>query len=164
MSEIKLVSEEKYNFCKGCFFNDRGSDVFDYRCKHKKQIIKGRSVTCGESDSIYKKEKDMNKMPDLKAGMIVNYVSDNYGDYGLYLYINDKWGMSLDGKDRQGINDVKITEIYKIDDDGASSFVGISGKLIKIWSIKSDKDIKIEELQKRMDAISKEMEKLKSNA
>ena len=111
-------------------------------------------------EELEKREKDMNKMPELKAGMIVKYKNDDC----MGLYINDKWVMSLDNNTWWGeaYGDKIIESIYSFGSDYVSrTFKDCFKNSTLIWSRKSDKDIKIEEIQVKMDQLKKELDELK---
>lgn len=132
---------------------------YKYSCDETKGNITGDYFK--EKDLVlYKEEKDMNEMPELKAGMIVK---GNFSD-NLFLYINDSWAMNLN-LDRDWINISEhdkdfIIEIYECV-HYSKTYTTCTQNLKLIWSRKSDKDIEIEEIQKEMDKLNKRMEGLK---
>ena len=163
------VPEETRGTCIGCMFNSTKKEDAYIGCKDREQMINGEKINCGDSARIYKEveeeKEDMNEMPKLKSGMIVNYVHKEFGDYGLYLYMNDTWGMSLDGESRQGnTKGIEITEIHELKGDGASSFNFIQGNLKLIWKKKSEKQTKIEALEKTVENALEQIKELKEEA
>jgi hypothetical protein len=144
--KVIAVPEEKNNSCKGCDFNN-GSDMYDWTCPHKDQIVDGVKMSCGDKGSyIFKRveEKDMNEMPTLDSGMIVELKNGSK-----YLHINNEWGLSLCGSSYfKDVAEHDIISIYEA--SGFKGFTSLGGGLKLIWSRKSDNDIKIEELQESL--------------
>jgi hypothetical protein len=157
MKKLTMIPEEEYNICKGCCFN-KGSEKYDWTCKHKRQSIDNNIVNCGTDRSIYKEEKEMNKMPALESGNIVTWRFS--GEDLTSLYLSNSLSMNID-RDTWTSNDLLTHNIIAIYEVKSGSFNDIRENMNLIWSRKSDKDIKIEALQKKMDEISKEMEELK---
>ena len=120
-------------------------------------------------EELNRREKDMNEMPELRASQIILDKSGNYRMVMLLNKNNNIYGGDFTLIDRKGytvnliVNDVE--KVYQVDSPSYAWYFNANGKVTEycelIWSRKSDKDIKIEELQKKMDAISKEMEELK---
>ncbi|MCP4988510.1 MAG: hypothetical protein GY928_21400 [Colwellia sp.] len=135
-------------------------------CSHCPQYYTMHEITDEEiypqlvnqyKEELERREKDMNTMPELKAGMIVEWIYD--GGTLRSLYITSEWCLNIDRDTwTSTLQDKHIVAIYK---GSRGSFDDISDGMTLIWSRKSDKDLKIEELQEKMDAISKEMEELK---
>ena len=68
-------------------------------CKEMAQIINGKKWDCSNDRIVYKEEKDMNKMPTLEAGMIIEMavrmeMTVRDIDYK-YLYIKDSYLINL---------------------------------------------------------------------
>jgi hypothetical protein len=138
---------------------------FDYICNLGKenkaeQFINGVEYNCSGDDVIYKevKEKDMDEMPELKAGMIVELYNELTDDnYGLYLYINKDWTISLSKNEWCGINDdVKVIGVRKAD---AKTWSSLGRANTLQWSKQSPEDKKISEIEKTIESMNKEHNK-----
>jgi hypothetical protein len=161
--KIIAIPEEREGSCVGCVINPNNSycSPCSEKCDEFK-ILNGflNGYSCSNNKTIFKEEKDMNTMPELKAGMIFK---GQYSKTNLFLYINDHWSMCLTNNEWTSLNpNTKdyVVEIYECK-SGIKTYEECTNNLELIWSRKSDKDIKIEEIQKKMDALSKEMEELK---
>jgi hypothetical protein len=90
-----------------------------------------------------------NEMPELKAGMVLRLIDmktlDNLGDH---LFINKNWLIIL-GSDgfRRLDKSNKIVKIFDVGNYDGLPFSSINKHLNLIWSKKSEKETKIEEIE-----------------
>ena len=129
-------------------------DYSDGGCKN---VGKEREHRLFKEELKRREEKEMNKMPELKAGMIIK---GKYSKDKLYLYVNEDWAMCLNGD--QWISDnVKnfVTAIYK--SKGIGTYEDCAKHLELIWSKKSDTQIKIDELSETINKANIQIEELR---
>jgi hypothetical protein len=128
----------------------------------KKCPFSGKSCTINADErrkafkeELNRREKDMNEMPELKAGMLIEvFDREDNETYGLYLYINDEWLINIDSSGYISLkNHVGISKIYNTE---LHSFNHITDDSTLIWSRKSDNDIKIEEIEKTINNMDQE--------
>ena len=145
---------------KGCY----GIDCHADNCPIKSfcHLMTMDEVSFVMKEELNRREKDMNEMPELKAGMIVDYEGHGLllclpdGDGYIRFYEPNLYGAEVDRGN--------ITKIYN--HTGNRHYKAMfeeprGSDLILIWSRKSDNDIKIEEIQNKMNELSKELEELK---
>lgn len=111
-----------------------------------------------ERHELFKKELERrikleNKMPELKAGMVVE-VDHGIAGKNKYLVITKDWGISIEEKGYTSFSnneDNPITDIYSVTD--ICSLKHISKYLKLIWSKNSPNQQKIEEIKKTIEEL-----------
>jgi hypothetical protein len=158
MKKIIAVPGGDYRSCSGCVLSDKGCEGLG-----TKRNIKGVAYDCLKDRIIYKEEEiEVNEMPELKAGMIVDY-----DGHGFLLCLPKRSGaMGFYKSNLYGAEEdlTKIKAIY-INDSGnhykAVFDDGVDKVLKPIWSRKPGNDIKIEALEQTIKTAMKQIEELK---
>lgn len=159
-----ITTEEIRSMFKNC---ERNKDIHCYgiyciRCPFQdiddKNLCEGYIQQDGFNmfkKELERREKMNNKMPELEAGMIVEW--DFNGEILFDLMINESLYVSLNEDYWRGIppEDDKIINIYKVIGCALSDMLTFKKR---IWSKKSDNDIKIEEIQETIDKLQKDHE------
>lgn len=156
MGKLCVIKDRKNSVCTGCCFNPRNM-THNMVCVSDDQVIDGIKYNCIKDAVIYKREKSMNEMPELKAGMIVEYK----GSGNKYLYINDNWLMGLRLDIWTSFSSEHVNKIYSRG-QALGTYINTCDDLKLIWSRKSEKDIKIENLEKTVKDALAQIEELKS--
>lgn len=135
-----------YNgFCMGI----RCTKQCPFYCNGNKCKDNQNTIRMLFQEELNRREKDMNKMPELKAGMIVEY---NKGVFRILLPLSYGLGACNSIGQDSSLCEESITNIFSNTKDNNYSHFFRNDTQTKsmelIWSRKSDKDIKIEELQK----------------
>jgi len=142
------------NACTYIYYSDCPDDNCCISVSTKKQHKAFRA-------ELERREGMKNEIPELKAGMIVEYTSKEFGVLGLYLYINNDWGLELSGNGKQSFcYDISVTKIFNIGGQNSYSFNNIKNNLNLIWS-RNPNQSKIEELEKTVREALKQIEELK---
>ena len=152
--KLKAVPDVIKESCEGCIFNINPKMN---RCATQIQIINGRKYSCGSDKIIYQEEKNMNKMPELKAGMVVE---KDDGEFLLCLPSNDE--ILLYNKELRGGDDCSnINAIYYKESafhySGIFESGNIKGHLKLIWSKKSTE---LEELEKAYEELGQKIKEM----
>jgi hypothetical protein len=177
--EVKLdfsgISTEELRYAiegyrKGENLPCRGIMCLDNRCPFSNSVTgNGHCKSRRDAELHYelfkeelnRREKDMNEMPTLEAGMIVELDNNDTGYLGRYLYINDGW-MIKDLHSWMNLEDsetiiTKVFSVYIKSNSGCNyNTIGDENNHKLIWSRKSDNDIKIEQLQKKFESMETE--------
>lgn len=148
--KLRYAAKETGCFGIGCEDDDC---PFGDICKY----IPASEIIEAFKQELNRREKDVNTMPELKAGMIVEWM--DFGTTRKSLYINDEVSMTIDAK-LWTSGDLSGKDIIKIYDVPACAFSSIGDWLSLIWSRKSDKDIKIEEIQNTIKELQNQVDEL----
>jgi hypothetical protein len=141
---MKIIAVPEEKTCRDCMYY--GECNSSYYIK----IIDGKEINCSNG-FIFKEEKEVNKQPKLKSGMIVRVKFEN----ALYLYVREGKCFNFDNYSYcSNLDNLEIIEIYE--QTSNCGFIDLEKNIELIWPKKSDNDIKIEELQKTIDNMDQE--------
>ncbi len=159
----KIVAEEQVGLsnCNGCCF-DNGLGQQWLKCNHKEQTINGLKFNCtAGSGLIYKEEKNMNDMPELKAGMIVEGSTKQNHRVCKYFYLNKDVVMDLNKQNYCSLDYINVFKVYRssacvLNDICDSDYFTL------IWSKQSPNEKKISEIEKTIEDLQKQVKELKA--
>jgi len=149
--KLKAVPDVIKESCEGCIFNINPKMNI---CATQIQIINGRKYSCGSDKIIYQEEKNMNKMPELKAGMVIK-LSDSASE-PILLLISSDWGINLVNGLRLNFSPSEIIKVYSI--TRPVDFSNIKFNLKIAWSKKSSE---LESLEKAYEELGQKIKEMK---
>jgi len=171
------ISTEKLRFACNEYNLHKGISCRSVNCIHDACPLNIESFCSGDmvqykdvnklfKEELNRREKDMNEMPELKAGMVVELDTLNTGvRHCVLIPCNGQLELITPSFNRFGI--LNLGEILKIYTNPLSHLAPLDDNEVEkrldlIWSRKSENDIKIEELKKTVKEALKQIEELKA--